>query len=126
MPPKKEKAQPSIAPAFDSRLNAFEPVPMVVDFHRSYHKTFKRINQQENTHIFRLYDPEGFMNAQSTAIRISGRIMALKEDGTTEPVKLLSRMKKLTVSSTLCLMLAQMEHRCWFRRQMDSCHHRPK
>ena len=89
---------PDFVSKFDHRLNAFESVPVILDFQKTYQKVFNPINLQETTRIVRLHDADGFLDPQSAMLTIKGRILKNGSDG--KPISILptARMTKLTVS----------------------------
>ncbi len=95
---KKCKSIPTIESAMDPRLNMFNPVPLLVDYEKSFYKTFKPVTLSDDTKVFKLGDPQAFMNTKSLMLLIQGRILQLKDDGTSGPVPTVNRMTKLAVS----------------------------
>ncbi len=79
---KENKKTPTIVSQLDERLNVFEPVPLISDYLKTYQKSFKPLNLQKDTKIFKLHDPESFLNPSSCMLIIRGCVMKENVDGT--------------------------------------------
>ncbi len=94
----KERKLPEIFGQLDPRLNPFEAAVYMANYQKTYQKTFTPLNLQKELKIFKLHDPESFLNPQSCMLIIKGRIVIENDNGQEEPVKPVSRMRILAVS----------------------------
>ncbi len=93
-----ERELPEIVGQLDPRLNPFEAAAYMANYQKTYQKTFNPLNLQKELKIFKLHDPEAFLNPQSCMLIIKGRIVVENDNGQEEPVKSINRTRKLAVS----------------------------
>ncbi len=96
--PAKKKESGVFNSQMDPRLDLFSPIPVRVDFERTFQKEFFPKDVASSTKVFTIQSDSAFLDPNSIVLKISGRIMIRNADGTESIIPPLQRSTKLTVS----------------------------